>query len=340
MEHGRLTRSELEGILEKIRSVRICVIGDLCLDLYWYTDMTHSRLSRESLRPTNPIVEEVCSPGAAGNVIGNAVSLGAKGSFLLSATARDWRGALLRRQLTKRGIALDDVLELDRGFTPCFCRTLDADRRETSEEIFRLDFAGFEPMCSADEDRFLALLDAAAVNADIIAVCDQLEYGIITKRVRDKLSALSEKLPIVVDSRERITEFTGVIVKPNEVEAAAASGREPYTHWELDVYEEIACGLQKRNDRPAIVTLGARGSLWAEGRSVRHLSAAVIEPPYDPIGAGDAFLAAFCAAYAAIGNGVKSAAFANLAAAVTVRKTGITGTATPDEILSLWSTQP
>ena len=336
MEHGKLTRAELEEILEKIRRIKLCVIGDLCLDMYWYTDMTHSRFSRESLRPANSVAEEVCSPGAAGNVICNAISLGAKDSVLISATARDWRGALLREQLAERGIALDNVLDLPRGFTPCFCRTLDTDHRKTSEEMFCLDFAGREPMRSADEDRFLALLDLAAANADIIAVCDQLEYSIITKRIRDKLSALSEKLPVVVDSRDRITEFSGVIVKPNEVEAAAASGREPYTHWGLDVYEEIACGLQRKNGRPAIVTLGAHGSLWAEGGSVRHLPAAVIEPPCDPMGAGDTFLAAFACAYAATGDGAKAAAFANLAAAVTVRKIGTTGTASPEEIRALW----
>ena len=317
--------------------MKLCVIGDLCLDLYWYTDMTRSRLSRETMRPSNPIVEEVCSPGAAGNVIGNALSLGAKGSILISAAARDWRGAVLIKALAKDGVALDGVLEVSRGITPCYCRTLAADRRTTAEELFCLDFADFEPICIADEDRLLALLDAAAREADIIAVCDQFECGVVTKRIRDKLAELSRKLPVVADSRERITEFSGAILKPNEVEAAAADGREPFAHWDNDVYADIARRLQAENGRPVIITLGSRGCLWADGGSVCHIPAAAVEPPLDPIGAGDAFLAAFCVAYAATGDGAVSAAFANLAAGVTVSKLGTTGRATPEAIRTLWN---
>lgn len=340
MEHGKLTRAELEEILEKIRGVKLCVIGDLCLDLYWCADPARSRLSRETLRPNMPITEEYCYPGAAGNIICNTAALGARDNFLLSAAARDWRGALLLEQLAVRGIPLDGVFHLSRGVTPCYCRTFAADRRETAEALCSIDFMNSEVLCAIDEEKILAALDDAAGKADVIAVCDQMEYGVVTERIREKLSALSKKIPVIADSRDRISKFVGTIVKPNELEAADAAGRDPYTHWELGVYEEIARDLERKNGSPALVTLGARGSLWAEKGSVLHLPAARIEPPYDPIGAGDTFLAAFACAYAATGDGARSAAFANLAAAVTVRKSGITGTAAPEEIRALWSTQP
>ena len=56
------------------------------------------------------------------------------------------------------------------------------------------------------------------------------------------------------------------------------------------------------------------------------------EPPLDIVGAGDTFLSAFAAALAAGIPGDVAAAFANLASAVTIRKIGTTGTASPEEI--------
>ena len=140
-----------------------------------------------------------------------------------------------------------------------------------------------------------------------------------------------------MDSRDRITDYSGVIVKPNEVEAAAAIGRN-ISGLDLSVedYAQVAVDLAKKNDRPVIVTLGALGALWCEEGSCVLAPAVPAKAPIDIVGAGDTFLSAFCCAYAACKDGAKAVAFANLASAVTVKKIGITGTATPEEILKKW----
>ena len=82
-------------IAAAIPGVSVCVVGDLCLDLYWHADMRRSRLSRETPHFPLPIVKETCTPGAGGNVVQNILALGVKRLFPVSVVGDDWRGRLL-----------------------------------------------------------------------------------------------------------------------------------------------------------------------------------------------------------------------------------------------------
>jgi bifunctional ADP-heptose synthase (sugar kinase/adenylyltransferase) len=42
----------LQEVLEKIKSVKIAVIGDFCLDAYWFVDESKSEISIETGNPT------------------------------------------------------------------------------------------------------------------------------------------------------------------------------------------------------------------------------------------------------------------------------------------------
>lgn len=60
-----------------------------------------------------------------------------------------------------------------------------------------------------------------------------------------------------------------------------------------------------------------------------------MEGPIDPVGAGDAAMAALLAGLCAGADPVEAAELAALCAAITVRKLGTTGEAYPDELLAL-----
>ena len=49
-------KSLMKNILQKIQSMKVAVIGDFCLDVYWTADMTKSELSRETPQFPLPIV--------------------------------------------------------------------------------------------------------------------------------------------------------------------------------------------------------------------------------------------------------------------------------------------
>lgn len=299
--------------------------------------MKKSRLSRETPHYPLPVVEETYTPGAGGNVLNNIHALNVERLICISAIGSDWRGFLLKNWMDTHGIDTSNLLCRKRGVTPCYCKPLRMGISDVVYEDPRLDFENDEALSCEDEEKILNMLNAAADQVDIIAVSDQFMYGVITPRIRQRLSELAQKLPVVVDSRDRITDYSGVIVKPNEVEAAAAIGRNIVGHdLSLDEYIQIGLALQKRNGCPAVVTLGSYGALWCEDGNCQLAPTVQAEPPVDIVGAGDTFLSAFCCAYAAVQNGPAALAFANLASGVTVKKIGTTGTATSEEILRKW----
>lgn len=329
-----LTENRVQEIAQAIKKVKICVIGDVCLDLYWYADMKRSRLSRETPHFPLPVVRESYTPGGCGNVINNVHALGVAELLPVSVIGEDWRGFLLDRWFEDHGIDTARILKSARGLTPCYCKPVRMGISDVTYEDPRLDFENFEPIGPEEEARVLAVLDGAAARADVIAVSDQYRCGVITPAVRARLSALAQKMPVIVDSREKATEYTGVIVKPNEVEAALAIGRD-ITGLTLtdEEYAQIGCALQKKNGRPVVVTLGGRGALWCGEAGAVLAPTVPAEPPVDIVGAGDTFLSAFACAFAAGAPGAEALAFANLASGVTVKKIGTTGTATGEEIL-------
>lgn len=337
MDKVTLTRDEVVSIIESIKNVKICLIGDVCLDLYWRADMKKSRLSRETPHYPLPIVDETYTPGAGGNVLNNIHALGVSELIGISEIGSDWRGFLLLSWLKEHGIDTSNMLHRETGVTPCYCKPLRMGISNVVYEDPRLDFENDAPISQLDEDRILRALDLAAQKVDIIAVSDQFACGVITPRIRNRLSELAQSIPVVVDSRDNAAAYRNVIIKPNEVEAAIAVGKEiADRNPSIEEFAQIAAELQQKTNRPVIVTLGALGALWCDGNTCVLAPAIPAKAPIDIVGAGDTFLSAFCCAYAACKDGAKASAFANLASAVTVKKIGTTGTANPEEILKKW----
>lgn len=332
-----LSKERLQEISEKIKDISVCMVGDFCLDVYWRADMTRSLLSRETPHFPLPVIDEQYAPGGGGNVVNNLYALGVKEVIPVSVFARDWRGMLLADWLDERSIDRSKVFWREKGVTTAYCKPLRMGISDVVYEDPRLDFLNYESISPELESLVIDALDKAAEKVDIIAVSDQCQCGVITTQIRKHLSTLANKIPVVVDSREHAMEYTGVIVKPNEVEAAFADGRDiTGLDLSLEEYAKIGLSLHKKNGRPVVVTLGEKGALWCSGDSYVFAPTVKARPPVDIVGAGDSFLSAFCSAFAACGDGPSALAFANLASGVTVRKVGMTGTATLEEILEKW----
>jgi len=320
----------IEDIFSGIAGARIGVLGDFCLDAYWYADMRKSELSRETPHFPLPIVRETYSPGAAGNVAANLAALKPASVKAFGVIGRDWRGVLLKEVLTEAGVDVSGLLESADRNTTAFIKPMRMGISDVVYEDPRLDFENTAPLSEAYQERLLQLLDEAEL--DVLCVCDQTRCGCITPVIRSRLSELGKKgLRIIADSRDHIDQYRHVIVKPNEVEAARAFGE--------GSYEEIALRLSRHTQQTALITLGAQGCLVCDGSNVHSVPACPVEPPIDICGAGDTFLSAFAAALAAGATEIEAASFANAASAVTIKKLNTTGTATREEIRKQWHMQ-
>lgn len=330
-----LSAERLQEICDAIHEKNICLIGDICMDFYWYADMKRSRLSRETPHFPLPVVREVASPGAAGNVMNNIHALGPKQLSVVSCVADDWRGQAVLSWMEKNGIDTAYIHHRIQGVTPAYCKPMKAGISDVVYEDPRIDFENTDPLWPADEDAVIANIDRAAEQADILVVSDQFAFGVVTEQVRQHICELAKEKTVVVDSRDRIGLYTNTILKPNELEAARVVGQEFPDGMTEENCIALAAALREKNNAPVIVTVGDRGAIWCDSLPIL-IPTGKAEPPVDIVGAGDTFLSAFACAYAALGDGEAAVMFGNLASGVTVKKIGTTGTATEEEIRSLY----
>ena len=332
-----LSKEQVKKICAGIKNARICIIGDFCVDIYWHADMTKSELSRETPHYPLPIVGERVYLGAGGNVASNLAALSPKELIPISLIGGDWRGMLMEDIFQKSGMNRDFVIKVPGRFTNAYCKPMRKGISELEYEDPRLDFDNYEPISKEIEDKVIENLRKISGNIDVLCVADQFRFGIITKRVRDEIIALAKSgLTVIADSRYNIGEYTDCILKPNEVECwRAVYNNEGYIDAGYDEFIEAAQLLAKKNRSTVFCTLGKRGSIVTDGDMTEKADAVLFDGEVDICGAGDTSLSAFSAAIAAK-TGLKTAAqFAGLASGVTVRKIGVTGTASPEEIEAL-----
>jgi len=332
-----LSKERLKEILDRVDDRKIGVIGDLALDGYWYADMTRSFLSRETPHFSRPVVRETYSPGAGANVACNLSALGVSQVTVFSVLGTDWRGEVLSRELSWRGIVTEGLIPALQRSTTTFIKPI-LMGYDSEQEGARLDFENAEPLSEDLEDALIDVITRHFPDLDGLVVADQLEInGIVTYRVREALNSLAVDNPdkvFAVDSRQRIRFYESMVLKPNWVEAIAAidPDRDPRAV-SRDELAEIGETLSQRTNRPAFITLSEEGVLVCAEGTHRTLPAAPVCPPLDPVGAGDTFIAALAAALAAGATPWEAGAVANLAAAVIIEKLHVTGTASIEEVL-------
>ncbi len=317
------------AILERIRSLRVLVAGDVCLDRWCRYDPALAEPSRETGIPRIAAVATEVTPGAAGTVANNLAALGAGRVDVLGVIGDDGFGYELRRALEARGIGTELLLT---ATVPTFTYTKLLNCGTGEEDLPRLDFVNTRPPAAEVERELVKRLERAAASYDAILISDQAETetgGVITAAVRNAVTRAAAAHPeavVWVDSRMRAEHFRGVIVKPNRREAEEASRRA------LGRVDFPA--LRAHLEAPLlIVTHGSEGAELIGPTGTRWAAARRVEQPVDICGAGDSFSAGAALALRVTGDAMAAAEFGNLVASITIMKKG-TGTASPEEILA------
>ena len=328
---------EVDDLLTDIRPLRVAVIGDFCLDVYLVLDPAAAEISVETGLPTRPVTEQRYSLGGAGNVAANLASLGCAQVRAFGVIGEDPFGAEMARILRRTGIDTDGVLTQGAEWDTCaYTKVLEAGKAGQRESN-RIDYGTFNRLRQDTADRLVARLAGALADGhvDAVIVNQQVRHGVHSDRLRRSLRDLIRRhpdTPWVTDSRDFADDFAGTVRKLNEAEAVAAAGGELASCDRLRSVPAAARELFRRWGTPVFVTRGDRGCLACDAAGVIELPAPRLLTDVDPVGAGDAFLAGLTAALAADRDAGTAAAFAGLAAGVTVTKLHRTGTASPSEI--------
>jgi rfaE bifunctional protein kinase chain/domain len=335
-EFTPLSEAQIRSILGRIAGARVMVLGDYCLDVYWFVDSTRSEKSLETGLMTHPVREQRYSLGGAGNVVSNLVAAGCRSVHALGVVGHDPWGREMIRLLENLGANTEGMITQEQHWATLAYNNPHIEKKEAN----RFDFGNFNAL---SPDRAIALLEFCRDRipaTDVVIVNQQVRQGIHTEVLREGLTALMNEYRdriFIVDSRHYSDSYSGAHMKINDHEAARLSGI-PRSPEEMVLREEALSAAQTlfaRLGKPVFVTRGSRGIVVADQCGLCEIPGIQVLGQTDTVGAGDSALAGISLALAVGCSTTEAAQLGNFAAGVTVQKLNQTGTASPEEILAI-----
>lgn len=326
----------LEKIISEIKSVKIAVLGDFCLDAYWFIDESKSEISIETGQMTRPVKQQRYSLGGAGNVTNNISAMGVKDVRAFGVLGPDPFGTEMVKVMKQNGINPKNLIvqEIDWS-THVYTKPYIGDIEQN-----RIDFGNFNMLSEQTADKLIGNLEAEIPEVDIIIINQQVLSGIHTEYFRSKITKVIQSFPdkiFIVDSRNYSASYEGAYRKMNDLEAAILGGFKKDTN-DVVLYSEVkeaAINLYNKFGKPLFITRGARGSIIVNENGVTNIDGLMIISKVDTVGAGDSYLAGAASALAAGYSLEIAAEIGSYVAGVTVQKLFQTGTASPSEILNI-----
>jgi rfaE bifunctional protein kinase chain/domain len=333
-----MKKEQLQKILDDISKVKIAVVGDFCLDSYWFIDEAMSEISIETNQLTRPVRTQRYSLGGAGNVTNNLAVMGVKDIRAFGVIGTDPFGAEMVRIMNRTGIKTNNMLIQEEVWsTHTYSKPYIDDN-----ELNRIDFGNYNVLSKQTADLLIANLIKEISEVDVVLINQQVPSGIHTSYFKQELLRVIKQFPekmFLVDSRNFNDFYDGTIRKMNDTEAARLCGLDKAPD-EVVLYSEVVASaeeLYKRFRKPLFITRGKKGSLTISEHGISDIPGLMIISRVDTVGAGDSYLAGVASALAAGYDMEIAAGIGTFVAGVTVQKLFQTGTATPEEILSIGS---
>lgn len=308
--------TQLLDIIRRFAERRVVIVGDAIADKFVHGSI--SRVSREA--PVFILRHEQTEtlPGGAANCAMNLVSLGARVS-LISLTGADEAGNELRSKLEAAGVDIKGVLVSEKVQTTTKVRILAGLSHSSKQQVIRIDYDS-APVNDAElRAALINKLEKAFTDADAVVISDY-NYGVVDAHVIAAIRKVN--VPVLVDSRFRLSEFTGfTAATPNQEEVENLIGAQIASTEQL---KTVAKELKERlGYRALLVTRGSDGMTLLESDAAPlHIRAVGAQQAVDVTGAGDTVIATFALALASGASFADAARLANYAGGLVVMKRG------------------
>jgi rfaE bifunctional protein kinase chain/domain len=321
-----LARERVLQLIQRMRSSRVVVVGDIMLDRYLIGDT--ERLSPEAPVPVVTVAERHAALGGAANVAANVAAMGAR-CFLVGTVGDDGDGATIRQELAVA--RLEDRFVLTIAGRPTTSKTRIVAR---GQQIVRIDDEVDSLLEGPDLARLTGAAREALADADALLLEDYNKGALSPTLILAVMEIARRRgIPIVVDPKYRqFFEYAGATVfKPNRRELESALGAAVDLK-NGNVLPDVLTRLKVDN---LLVTLGAEGMLLVTKDGDLTQIPSIARQIFDVSGAGDTVTAWLGAALAAGATVREAAQLANYAAGVEVAKRGV-ATVSPEEVLAVY----
>lgn len=327
-----ITPDSVQATLRRCRGKKVVVVGDYILDRYHFCEATG--LAGEAPMMALRTLRHQEYDGGAAVIARHAAGLGA--DVTLFTALPDDTGDHVRLRLAGEGVRVD---------SPVARRQIISKNRYLVDDVkmFKVDEGSAQPLDSRDEAHAAAALLGVAGTADCVIFAD-FGYGLLTPGLLDRvMPALRAAVPVItadVSGRQsNLLRFKNIdLLCPTEREM-----RETLHDFTGGLGAVISELLRVTEARAALVTLGKQGLVacdWPGGapdRSDWRLRSeylpALTTRAIDPLGCGDALLAAASIALACGVTLAEAAFIGSLAAGVEAQLVGnvtVTGDALLD----------
>jgi bifunctional ADP-heptose synthase (sugar kinase/adenylyltransferase)/phosphoglycolate phosphatase-like HAD superfamily hydrolase len=326
-------------IFEDARRLSVGIIGDLCVDAYYFVHEEPGAISIETGKPTCSVEKYRFDLGGAANVALNLKTLGVGRVEVFGVIGDDPFGGVLSGLLEKAGAANKTVVQREQWSTHVYSKIYRAGVEEP-----RLDIGNFNVPSEASINALIDSLERSLPGLDAVIINEQVQSGFHITPFQEKLQKLidNNSRPIwLCDCRSLNDAYAHTIRKLNDREAeqlynAHNGGRSPAEEAEGgNRLAAVIVWLYEHWGRPVVITRGADGAMAYNGETVQEIPGLHIINKIDTVGAGDAFLAALSLGLAEGLPLRDSMELGNFSAGVSVQKLFQTGHPRPSEIAAI-----
>jgi len=309
----------LNKIFDSFNKLKVLIIGDLMLDVYYWGDV--SRISPEAPVPIVAVSKKESRMGGAGNVAVNIKAMGAT-PILCSVIGNDSNGERLVKILKEKKFSTEGIIVAEDRPTTTKTRII-----SSNHHIVRIDDETEEDIDDTAAKKLLARIQKfiEGGKTDVI-IFEDYDKGVISPAIINKVIALAKKhnIPTVVDPKKRnfaaYKEVT--LFKPNlkELREGLKVEVQPGNLQQVKTVTEQLRKNQKISH--VLVTLSEHG-VFINSDKEKKLVPAHIRKISDVSGAGDTVVsvAALCCALRL--PPFEIAFLSNLAGGQVCEKTGV-----------------
>ena len=322
--------ADFATIIDNINNFRVAVIGDYCLDNYYFIDSKLDYSSDYTDLCTYCTSSVKKTLGGAGNVAKNLSALGVS-VYPIGFIGNDGAGYDLHNEIVRLGMDSAGLIKADLLATNTYHRFI-RDEATTINEVLVLNRRKLG-------DEIIKQLQQSCENiipnVDAVIIVEQFsktQGQSVMESIRGYVQSLAlrnEEIFFIADTKYSIHKYMGMYVKCN--------------HHEL---QESVLGILKDNktvisdfDVPQIkhcislldknvalfITVGENGTLFYQNGSLKHIKTRIATPPIDTCGAGDSATVGITIGMLLGFEPTKAAIIGNMIASITIRQLNGTG---------------
>ena len=315
----------------------IAVIGDVCLDLYYFVNTEGGEISVETGLQTYSVIGGKQELGGGGNVAVNCKQLGAHKVDLYGIVGNDPYAKIIESLLDKEKLGKEGIFTQKEEWSTHVYHKI----YEGMKELPRYDMGNFNKANNESIDKIIDKLEQNIHHYDAIIINEQVPSGMHTPYMQQSLSALIERTKDLVkwfsDCRKLNDIYGSTIHKLNSDEGNAIATQHNYTVEGKgeEYFRNLTHYLYTHWNQPVILTLGENGAYVCDQGTPMYHEGLHFTKEIDIVGAGDAYLAGLVVAHTQGASIQEGAMVGTYSAGVALTKLYETGHPTTQEVLSL-----